>query len=211
MTADEARLKEKHFSRIRRIKRLLRFLPRKGNVHTYPIIRIFAATARKTPFLWSFKVPEVVRALYAGCILTFLPLLGVQIPLAFGMAFLFRANLPVILGLQFLSTPFTVPFIYTAAFFIGDFLLSVFGSEEALNEVGSIATEAGFLKIGVYWYAAISLGGLVIGYFTGFVASLIYRVVAIRASRTMVQLRKLQQKKSTAAAEGIPPPLRKQS
>ncbi len=194
MTAEEAKLKEEHFSRIRRLKRLLRILPRKGNVHTYPVIRFFAATVRKTPFLWSFKVPEVVRALYAGCILTFLPLLGVQIPLSIGAAFLFRANLPIIFGLQFLSTPFTVPFIYTAAYFIGDFLLSVFGSEEALKEVGSIATEAGFVQKGVYWYAAISLGGLVIGYFAGFISSLIYRVAAIRGSRTIAKLRHLQRK-----------------
>ncbi len=210
MTADEARLKAKHFSRIRRLKRLLRFLPRKSNLHTYPIIRIFAATARKTPFLWSFKVPEVVRALYAGCILTFLPLLGVQIPLAFGAAFLFRANLPVILGLQFLSTPLTVPFIYTAAYFIGDYLLSVFGSDAALAEVGTIATEAGFLQKSVYWYAAISLGGLVIGYFTGFAASLIYRVAAIRASHAMVRMRKLQRNKMKASG-GSPSPIRKSS
>ena len=194
MTADEARLKEKYFSRIRRIKRLLRFLPRRGNVHTYPVIRFFAATARRTPFLWSFKVPEVVRALYAGCILTFLPLLGVQFPLAFGVAFLFRANLPIVLGLQFLSTPFTVPFIYTAAYFIGDFLLSIFGNQAAIEDVGTIATEAGFVKKGVYWYAAISLGGLVIGYFSGFVSSLVSRVAAIRASRTLTKLRKLQKK-----------------
>ncbi len=202
MTADEARLKEEHFSRIRRIKRLLRFLPRKGNVHTYPVIRFFAATARKTPFLWSFKVPEVVRALYAGCILTFLPLLGVQIPLAFGAAFLFRANLPIILGLQFLSTPFTVPFLYTAAYFIGDFLLSIFGNQATIEEVGTIATEAGFVQKGVYWYAAISLGGLVIGYFSGFVSSLVYRVAAIRASRALAKLRKLQKKspKTTAGS-----------
>ncbi len=210
MTADEARLKAEHFSRIRRLKRLLRILPRKSNVHTYPIIRVFAATARKTPFLWSFKVPEVVKALYAGCILTFLPLLGVQIPLAFGAAFLFRANLPIILGLQFLSTPFTVPFIYTAAYFIGDFLLSVFGSEAAIVEAGTIATEAGFLQKSAYWYAAISLGGLVIGYFSGFVSSLIYRVTAIRASRAMARMRKLQSKRAKTSS-GSPSHIHKSS
>ncbi len=210
MTVDETQLKAEHFSRIRRIKRLLRFLPRKSNVHTYPIIRIFAATARKTPFLWSFKVPEVVRALYTGCILTFLPLLGVQIPLAFGAAFLFRANLPIILGLQFLSTPFTVPIIYTAAYFIGDFLLSIFGSETAMAEVGTIATEAGILQKSVHWYAALSLGGLVIGYFTGFAASLIYRVAAIRASRALARLRKLQGSRMKASG-GSPSAVRKSS
>lgn len=208
MTAEEAELKRKHFSRIRRMKRLLRFLPRRNNIHTYPVLRWFASTARKTPYLWSFKVPEVVRALYAGCILTFMPFLGVQSVLALAAALIFRANLPVLVGLQFLSVPLTVPIIYYFDFQIGNFLLSVFGSETALHEASQVAREAGLMARGAYDYAAICLGGLIIGYFAGLISSLIYRIAAIRASRTFARIRQLQKDKPKPT-ESTPAPFGK--
>ena len=194
MTSEESQLKEEHFTRVRRAKRFLRFLPRRGNIHTYPIIRIFAATARKTPFLWSFKEAEVVRALYAGCIISFMPLLGVQWTLAFFTAFVVRGNLPILLALQLISSPLTVPFIYYPAYHIGDFIISVFGTESAIREVGKITTETNFVNKGVRVYAALSLGGAIIGYFAGFVSSVVYRIAAKRASRTFHRIRELQRR-----------------
>jgi hypothetical protein len=200
MTTEESKLREEHRSNVRRTKRLLRFLPRRGNIHTYPIIRFFAATARKTPFLWSFKEGEVVRALYAGCIISFMPLFGVQWMLAFAAAFVVRGNLPILLALQLISQPLTVPFIYTAAFFIGDFFISVFGAPSAIEEVGSITAETNLLSKSVRVYAALSFGGAVIGYFAGFISSVIYRVTSKRASRTFHRIRELQRRAKPPAS-----------
>ena len=60
MNPEESQVKKEYFSNVRRTKRLLRFFPRRANLDSYPVIRLFAATARKTPFLWSFKDGEVV-------------------------------------------------------------------------------------------------------------------------------------------------------
>ncbi len=86
--------------RIRRAKRFLRPLPRKATLHRWPILKRFAETARKRPYLWSFRQREVNIALYIGFVITFLPLVGIQFILAFAAALTLRANLPVIMGTQ---------------------------------------------------------------------------------------------------------------
>ena len=46
MITEEAKLKEARFSRIRRLKRLLRPLPRRATLHKYPILNMFTVAAR---------------------------------------------------------------------------------------------------------------------------------------------------------------------
>ena len=196
MNPEESQVKKEYFSNVRRTKRLLRFFPRRANLDSYPVIRLFAATARKTPFLWSFKDGEVVRALYAGCIIAFMPFFGVQFILAFFAAFVVRGNLPILLSLQLISSPLTIPFIYTAAFFIGDFFISVFGTESALQ-----AVDASFIDISKDSFPALSLGGAIIGYFFGFISSVIYRITAIRASRTFNRMRDIQRRSRDSGPE----------
>ena len=46
---------ELRFKRIRRLKRWMRPLPRRSNIHNYPVLKLFAETAYKRAHLWSFK------------------------------------------------------------------------------------------------------------------------------------------------------------
>lgn len=96
------------FARIRRAKFFLRFMPRRARFHTYPVIGRFADFARKRSYLWSFRSPDVRPAIYVGSVLAFLPVLGLQMLLAFALAVLLRRNVMVLVGLQFLTNPFTV-------------------------------------------------------------------------------------------------------
>ena len=68
-------------------------------------------------------------AIYAGCILSLLPLLGTQILLGFILAFILRCNLVVMIGLQMISNPLTVGPIWFANYIVGDFFLSMFSVE----------------------------------------------------------------------------------
>lgn len=174
--------KQRHL-RIRRVKWFLRPLPRRANVHRYPVIKWFANAARKRPYLWSFRSSEVVPALYAGFILTFIPLYGIQIPTAFVLSILFRANLPVLVALQLISNPLTVPPIYVADYYTGKFILSFLGGAPALPpEVQDIAnlettkTAAGAVRHGFSIFGYTMVGGAVIGYFCGLISSAIYRI-----------------------------------
>lgn len=200
MTAEEARLKEARFSRIRRLKRILRPLPRRATLHKYPILNIFTVAARKRAYLWSFRSSEVVPALYAGCILTFMPLYGMQIPLAFCAAIIFRANLPILAGLQLISNPLTLPFIYWMAYQTGDFFLSIFGGSDPALEVSSSIEQSNLLLKSIRNMSAMVGGGMIIGYFTGFISSIVYRIMAKRTAYTYDILKVIQKEKENAAA-----------
>ena len=108
MTVEESELNQTKWRRMRRVKKWLRPLPRSTNIHSYRILKFFAVAARKRTNIWSFRVENAVPAIYAGSILTLMPLYGIQIPSAFLLALLLRANLPIPLGLQVVSNPLTI-------------------------------------------------------------------------------------------------------
>ena len=83
MTHEERQLRAIKFRHIRRTKWWLRRLPRRARLRRYPIIKFFAHYALRRPYLWSFRSEHVTPAIYAGFILTLLPLYGIQILLAF--------------------------------------------------------------------------------------------------------------------------------
>lgn len=111
---------------------MLRFMPRRAVMHNYPLIGRFAAVARQRAYLWSFRYGAMRPAFYAGSILSLLPLMGVQLPLAFALALLLRANFMVLGGLQFITNPFTAAPIYYATHELGAYVISVAGFGEAL-------------------------------------------------------------------------------
>ncbi|MFP4352873.1 MAG: DUF2062 domain-containing protein [Puniceicoccaceae bacterium] len=198
MKDDEARFREKRFARIRRVKRLLRPLPRRANIHRYPVLSWFAATARKRDYLWSFRRGAVIPAFYAGWVLTLLPLYGLQIGLGFLLALLFRANLMIMVGLQLISNPVTVLPLWYLNYLVGNFFLNLFLGEspvrygrllgeasdlglnfrETLGFILERTRETGvnvILDLAGRLVGATFLGGLLLGLAAGFVSCWIYR------------------------------------
>ncbi len=112
--------------RRKRIRAWLKPLPRRANVHRYPIIKWFAKFAHQRAYLWSFKNTPVVRAIYIGSLLAYMPSYGAQIFLAFGAAFLGRANLTVMVALQMITNPLTAAPIYVATYAIGNKIIRFF-------------------------------------------------------------------------------------
>lgn len=191
MTAEESELNESKFRRIRRVKWWLRPLPRRTNIHRYPVLRLFADAARKRIFLWSFRVENAVPAIYAGCILTLMPIYGIQIPLSFFLAVILRANLPILAGLQIVSNPITVIPIWFAAYQIGRHFLSVMGVEVmrlGRDEVQLMLNNfvhgnwGDNLQPVLIVFGVTNLGAIIMGIFFGLIASFIYRIVAIRTA-----------------------------
>jgi uncharacterized protein (DUF2062 family) len=108
------------------MKRLLRFMPRRAVLHKYPVIGRFAHQLRRFDPLWSFRRRHLRRAYYLGSIISFLPLLGFQLPIAAAAAVLFRSNVMVMGGLQFLTNPLTAAPIYFATHRLGELVLRRF-------------------------------------------------------------------------------------
>ena len=114
------------FARIRRLKLLLRYMPRRARFHTYPLVGRFASFARKRSYLWSFRYSQIRPSLYLGSILTLIPI-PAQLPIAFLLCLSFRANFMIRGGLQFVSNPATsVPFVI-GTYKLGSMVLNVTG------------------------------------------------------------------------------------
>lgn len=184
MTAAEHKIRKQRFARIRLVKKLLRPLPRRATIHKYPILKIFAQTARKNSFLWSFRTPEVIPALYAGWILALLPIYGIQVFLAFFLALGLRSNLMILVGLQFVTNPFTIVPLYWVEFHLGNFFLGSFSiyKEIDFNVFKAFLQGSGALSGGFYFFKATCLGGIIIGYFAAFISSFLYQLMAKRAT-----------------------------
>ena len=183
VTEDETIKLEDSLRRIRRLKKWMRPLPRRSNIHRYPVLKWFSGMARRRVFLWSFRSREMVTALFLGLIVAFLPLVGIQMLIVFFLALWFRANLPVIVAVQWVSNPFTMGPIYYADYKIG----------LAMMELFSIAPEPNPLLQPDYDWAhfelrdlgalldtfpPMMLGGLALGSFIGLVVSVAYKWLA---------------------------------
>lgn len=183
VTEDETIKLEDRRRRIRRLKKWMRPLPRRSNIHRYPVLKWFSGMARRRVFLWSFRSREMVTALFLGLIVAFMPLVGIQMLIVFFLALWFRANLPVIVAVQWVSNPFTMGPIYYADYKIG----------LAMMELFSIAPEPNPLLQPDYDWAhfelrdlgalldtfpPMMLGGLALGSFIGLVVSVAYKWLA---------------------------------
>ncbi|MFW6217675.1 MAG: DUF2062 domain-containing protein [Verrucomicrobiota bacterium] len=202
MTAEEKDLLDQRSARIRRVKRWLRPLPRRATIHKYPVLGRFAETARRRIYLWSFREENAVPAIYAGCILTLMPIYGIQLPLSFLLALWLRANLPILAGLQMVSNPVTALPIWFAGYNVGRNVLGVIGVEALRLERAEVRQLLGSFLRGEWGskleriasvFGVTSLGAVVMGTFFGLVASVAYRIIARRtAASYAVLLQKLQ-------------------
>lgn len=211
MTAEESKLRESKFRHIRRVKWWLRPLPRRANIHRYPILKLFAGSARKRIYLWSFRVEHVTPAIYAGCILTLMPLYGIQILLALLFAILLRANLAVLVGLQVVSNPITVFPIWFTAYQIGRLFLGLIGIEAStLGRHELYALLHNFLTL--QWegklerlmsvFGVTCFGSIIMGTVCGLIASALYRFGAKRtAASYALILAKLKEHKARKSSE----------
>ena len=176
-------------ARFGRIKRWLKPLPRRSNLSRYPVIRHFAAAARRAPDLWSFQRPAIRRAIYLGSIIAFLPIYGLHLLVALGAAIVFRANLAVTTALLFITNPLTAGPIYYGAYQIGIRMLRTFNISE-----GGVAMAT---RIN-----ALILGGLVLGLAVAIVVDLIYRF-AIWEADQLRQRHAAARERAEAARAGI--------
>lgn len=216
MTEEEERLRKKYYTGVRRTKYFLRYMPRRSNINRYPVLKWFAQSARKRDYLWSFRTTAVTPAFYIGWILTLLPLIGFQMLVGVILSLAFRANLMIVIGLQWVSNPLTAAPIWAANYLVGNAILRTFISTpvpeldpELIEEAGTSGEEGviEMLKIlldsvkqgdmtqmahGIlHFFIAISLGAVVIGIVLGFVSSFSYQFLNKRSGSPLRRLREL--------------------
>jgi len=198
MTEEENEFHETRWRRIRRVKWWLRPLPRRATIHRYPVLKFFAEAARKRAYIWSFRVENAVPAIYAGTILTLMPLYGIQLALSLILALLLRANLPILAGLQVVSNPFTVIPIWFSAYQIGRHFIGVLGIEAAPLARSEVQTLLYNFTHGLWGenidrlltvFGVTSLGAIIMGTFFGLIGSISYRIIATRTAASYAALK----------------------
>jgi uncharacterized protein (DUF2062 family) len=191
MRAEYERVLREWLLRRKRLRRLLRPLPRRANVHRYPVIKWFAEHAHRRPYLWSFKRAQVLPALYAGSVISLLPLYGIQILIAFAAALLFRANLTVMVALQFLTNPLTVVPVYAFTGWVGATLMRVLGIGETLPTAA-------------FYGNALFIGGVIVGLLFAVLADITWRVVAWEARAFTARMHRLRRQAAESEAPSTP-------
>jgi uncharacterized protein len=186
--------RHEHRARLRRLRRLLRPLPRRANIARYPIIKWFANAARSRPYLWSFRRAHVIPALYVGTVLAMLPLYGIQLPLAFLAALLLRGNLTVMAAIQFISNPLTVAPLYYANYVVGAWVMDTTGVATGHD---GVTTKFQEMASGG---AAMFIGGTILGLALAVVVDLLWRFAVWEANRFKARMERLRRE-----AAGLPP------
>ncbi|HUP23144.1 MAG TPA: DUF2062 domain-containing protein [Thermoanaerobaculia bacterium] len=166
----EQRDRDERASRIGRVRRWLRHLPRRSNIDGYPVLGRFAEAARARPYLWSFRTSSIRRAIYGGAVIAFLPVYGLQIFLAFFAALLLRANLAVTCALQLITNPLSAAPSYYLTYRIGMWIIRTLEIGEGRTAFGTRVN-------------ALILGGIVAGLAVGLIGDLVLRLVVWEASR----------------------------
>ncbi len=198
--------RKRRFARIRRVKALLRYAPRRARFHHYPLIGRFADVARQRAYLWSFRQEHVRPALYAGAIIALMPIMGIQVPVAFCIALLLRANVMVLAGLQFITNPLTAIPIYFITYEVGHFIIraSGFGTSVEVDNADAVTapTAESLLHTPpphLSWTQGLGtafnswvLGGIVVGVLLGLTLDIIWRnsVASAQAHKIKVAERK---------------------
>jgi uncharacterized protein (DUF2062 family) len=191
MRAEYERVLREWLLRRKRVRRLLRPLPRRANVHRYPVIKWFSEHARLRPYLWSFKRAQVLPALYAGSVIALLPLYGIQIVVAFAAALLVRANLTLMVGLQFLTNPLTIVPVYAFTGWVGATLMRALGLGETLPTAAFYAN-------------ALFIGGVIVGLLFAVLADIAWRVVAWEARQFTARLHRLRRQSAETPTPSSP-------
>lgn len=167
-------LHRRWLARRRRLRRWLRPLPRRANVARYPVIKWFADAARRRPYLWSFKRPNVMASLYAGSVLALMPVYGLQVAIGLALAVLVRGNLTVMVALQMVTNPLTLGPIYYGTHSLGTWLIAAVGDGDGATRWGASIS-------------ALVVGGIVAGLALALLVDLGWRLVAWEARHFRAQ------------------------
>ncbi len=186
---------DEKFKRIRWVKKILRYLPRRASVHNYPVLKHFSEIIKNRSYLWSFRLDDIIPAFYIGWIITLTPIPSIcQIIIALIVAILCRANVMILVGLQLLSNPFTFIFLWAITHKVGVAVVYLLGSDSVTTLVQDTCATftwsmGNCCKTVIRWFATTMLGAIILGLFLGFISSSICKFFVRRAKKKISKLK----------------------
>lgn len=104
-----------------------RYMPDCDKVRNHKHLRCFGRWLHKSA-LWKLNRRSVAMAVAVGLFFAFVPV-PFQMILAAGGAVYFNANMPISVGMVWLTNPLTMPPVFYFAYLVGDWLLGSQGGE----------------------------------------------------------------------------------
>ncbi len=160
---------------------LRKFMPKRDelarNKYLAPIAHRFL-----TPELWRFTRRSVPRGVALGLFAAFIVPLG-QIFLAAFLALPARANVPLSVGVTFVTNPFTFPFWAVIAKQVGELMLNIdaaMGAEAAGQFVDDRGVLAQFFELAgvtAFGFVTLAIVSAAMGYL---LASMMWRIIVSR-------------------------------
>ena len=122
-------------------------------------------------------------ALFWGVWIAMLPIVGIQMLVVFVLALIVRANLPVIIALQWISNPLSMGPIYFADYQIGMVFFKLLGINYEANKLLSPDYDWGDFSFSdlqalLDTFPPMLVGGSIIGISLGVVSVFLYKVVS---------------------------------
>lgn len=122
-------------------------------------------------------------ALFWGVWIAMLPIVGIQMLVVFVLALIVRANLPVIIALQWISNPLSMGPIYFADYQIGMVFFKLLGINYEANKILSPDYDWGDFSFSdlqalLDTFPPMLVGGSIIGISLGVVSVFLYKVVS---------------------------------
>jgi uncharacterized protein (DUF2062 family) len=111
------------------------------------------------PNLWHLNRRSVAQAFFIGIFCAFIPM-PFQMVLAALLAFYFNSNLPISVGLVWLSNPITMPPLFYATYSLGAYLMDIPAREFNSN----MSLDSLLAELNVIWLP-LYLGSIVAGLF----------------------------------------------
>ncbi|MDO6618906.1 DUF2062 domain-containing protein [Shewanella sp. 6_MG-2023] len=98
-------------------KLLQKFMPKPETLRNNKYLRIFGGLLDK-PNLWTLNRKSAPGSFAVGLFVAWLPF-PFQMVIAAGMAIFFNVNIPLAVALVWITNPFTMPFMFYAAYILG--------------------------------------------------------------------------------------------
>lgn len=182
MDNESSEQKELRYKRIRFVKRLLKPLPRRSNIHRYPLLKYFASTARNRSYIWEFRRRNVVAAIWIGWFIALIPMYGLQMLAAFVLCIYLKGNCLIAMALQWITNPLTIPPILFFQYKIGDFFIRLFGFGKLDVDFAEAVSKSGYellkqissLDVILHIFLSLISGGLIISLVGATISTWIY-------------------------------------
>lgn len=104
-------------------KFLKKYMPDPHEIKNNKTLSIFGSLLH-SPNLWHMNRRSVARAFLVGLFYAWWPV-PFQMILAAGTAIVVRSNLPISVGLVWITNPFTMPFMFYFAYVVGTWIIGV--------------------------------------------------------------------------------------